>query len=83
MLRRGVLGRGIPSAVGAIYLLQQVRDGTPLGRIIGQREESAIDIDAVLEVAAEMGIIMEVNAIPARLDLDDVHIRRAVEPSSG
>jgi DNA polymerase (family 10) len=53
--------------------------GHPLGRIIGQREESAMDIDAVLEVAAETGTIMEVNAIPARLDLDDVHIRRAVE----
>jgi DNA polymerase (family 10) len=53
--------------------------GHPLGRIIGQREESAVDIDAVLEVAVETGTIMEVNAIPARLDLDDVHIRRAVE----
>ncbi len=53
--------------------------GHPLGRIISQREESAVDIDAVLEVAAETGTIMEVNAIPARLDLDDVHIRRAVE----
>jgi DNA polymerase (family 10) len=53
--------------------------GHPLGRIIGQREESAIDIDAVLEAAVETGTIMEVNAIPARLDLDDVHIRRAVE----
>jgi DNA polymerase (family 10) len=53
--------------------------GHPLGRIIGQREESAVDIDAVLEVAAETGTIMEVNAHPARLDLDDVHIRRAVE----
>jgi len=53
--------------------------GHPLGRIIGQREESAVDIDAVLEAAAETGTIMEVNAIPARLDLDDVHIRRAVK----
>jgi len=53
--------------------------GHPLGRIIGQREESAVDIDAVLEVAAETGTIMEINAIPARLDLDDVHIRRAIE----
>lgn len=52
--------------------------GHPLGRIIGQREESAVDMDAVLETAAATGTIMEVNAIPARLDLDDVHIRRAV-----
>jgi len=52
--------------------------GHPLGRIIGQREESAVDMDAVLETAAETGTIMEVNAIPARLDLDDAHIRRAI-----
>ncbi len=53
--------------------------GHPLGRILGQREESAVDINRVLAVAAETGTIMEINAIPARLDLDDVHIRRAIE----
>ncbi|MGQ9625618.1 MAG: DNA polymerase/3'-5' exonuclease PolX [Anaerolineae bacterium] len=53
--------------------------GHPQGRIIGQREESAIDVDRVLAVAAETGTIMEVNANPSRLDLDDAHIRRAIE----
>lgn len=53
--------------------------GHPLGRILGQREASAVDMDEVLKVAAETGTILEVNAIPERLDLDDVHIRRAVE----
>jgi len=53
--------------------------GHPSGRLIGQREESAVDLDEVLKVAAETGTVLEVNAHPSRLDLDDVHIRRAVE----
>ncbi len=53
--------------------------GHPLGRILGQREASAVDMDMVMAVALEMGTILEVNAIPDRLDLDDAHIRRAVE----
>lgn len=52
--------------------------GHPLGRILGQREASAVDMDRVLAVALETGAILEVNAIPDRLDLDDAHIRRAV-----
>ncbi len=53
--------------------------GHPSGRILLQREESALDLDEALRVAAETGTIMEINADPARLDLDDVHVRRAVE----
>jgi DNA polymerase (family 10) len=52
--------------------------GHPLGRILGQREASAVDMDRVLKVAVETDTILEVNAIPDRLDLDDAHIRRAV-----
>jgi DNA polymerase (family 10) len=53
--------------------------GHPSGRILLQREESALDLDETLRVAAETGTVMEINADPARLDLDDVHVRRAVE----
>jgi DNA polymerase (family X) len=53
--------------------------GHPSGRILGQREESAVDLDAILQAAAGTGTALEVNSIPARLDLDDVHIRRALE----
>jgi DNA polymerase (family 10) len=53
--------------------------GHPSGRILGQREESAVDLDAVLQAAARTGTALEVNSIPARLDLDDVHVRRALE----
>jgi DNA polymerase (family 10) len=53
--------------------------GHPSGRILGQREESAVDLDAIIEEAARTGTAMEVNSIPNRLDLDDVHVRRALE----
>jgi DNA polymerase (family 10) len=53
--------------------------GHPSGRILGQREESAVDLDAVIEAAAKTGTALEVNSIPSRLDLDDVHVRRALE----
>ncbi len=53
--------------------------GHPSGRILGQREESAVDMDEVLRVARETGTILEVDGTPDRLDLDDVYIRRAVE----
>ena len=53
--------------------------GHPSGRILGQREESAVDLDAVIREAARTGTSLEVNSIPARLDLDDAHVRRALE----
>jgi DNA polymerase (family 10) len=53
--------------------------GHPSGRILGQREESAVDLDAIIHAAAETGTALEVNSIPNRLDLDDVHVRRALE----
>jgi DNA polymerase (family 10) len=53
--------------------------GHPSGRILGQREESAVDLDAVIQEAAKTGTALEVNSIPARLDLDDVHVRRALD----
>ena len=49
------------------------------GRILGQREPSAVDVEAVLREAAKTGTAIEVNGIPNRLDLDDVHVKRAVE----
>ena len=48
----------------------------PSGRVPGHREASNVDLDTVLQVAAETGTILEVNA--HRLDLDDVHARRAI-----
>ncbi|MEJ2734408.1 MAG: DNA polymerase/3'-5' exonuclease PolX [Anaerolineae bacterium] len=53
--------------------------GHPSGRLLGQREESSVDLDAIIEAAAETGTALEVNSIPTRLDLDDVHVRRALQ----
>jgi DNA polymerase (family 10) len=51
----------------------------PSGRLLGRREPSEVDLDKLVEVAAETGTVLEINAHPVRLDLDDVHARRAVE----
>ena len=44
----------------------------PTGRLIGRREPYAVDLEAVFAAAARNGKLMEINANPARLDLDDV-----------
>ncbi|MEJ7810375.1 MAG: DNA polymerase/3'-5' exonuclease PolX [Gemmatimonadaceae bacterium] len=44
--------------------------GHPTGRLLLAREPYAIDMHAVLEKAAEMGVAVELNADPHRLDLD-------------
>ncbi len=53
--------------------------GHPTGRLIPDREGADLDMEAVLQAAAESGVAMEINAHPARLDLDDIHARRAKE----
>jgi len=53
--------------------------GHPTGRLIQEREGADLDMEAVLQAAAKSGVAMEINAHPARLDLDDVHARRAKE----
>jgi len=53
--------------------------GHPTGRLIPDREGADLDMDAVLKAAAESGVALEINAHPARLDLDDVYARRAKE----
>jgi DNA polymerase (family 10) len=44
----------------------------PTGRLIGRREPYAVDVEAVFKAAARNRKLMEINANPARLDLDDV-----------
>jgi len=51
----------------------------PTGRLINQREPYEIDLDKVFQKAKDNGIIVEVNSYPARLDLNDVNIKRAIE----
>jgi DNA polymerase (family 10) len=51
----------------------------PTGRMIPNREGADLDMDAVFAAAKESGVALEINAHPSRLDLDDVHSRRAIE----
>ncbi len=54
--------------------------GHPTGRLLmPDREGADVDMEILLKAAAETGVAMEINAHPARLDLDDVHARRARE----
>jgi len=51
----------------------------PTGRLLNRREPYRLDVEAVLTAAAELGIAVELNANPNRLDLSDVHVFRAKE----
>ncbi|HET9809289.1 MAG TPA: DNA polymerase/3'-5' exonuclease PolX, partial [Candidatus Limnocylindria bacterium] len=53
--------------------------GHPTGRLLLTREPYAIDMDAVIEKAAELGIVLELNADPKRLDIDWQQCRAAKE----
>ncbi|MCD6412860.1 MAG: DNA polymerase/3'-5' exonuclease PolX [Elusimicrobia bacterium] len=50
----------------------------PTARLIGKRNPIAVDVDMLIEKAAEKNIVLEVNSYPDRLDLKDSHIREAV-----
>jgi DNA polymerase (family 10) len=51
--------------------------GHPTGRLIGEREAMALDIEAVAKEAARTGTALEINANHFRLDLKDQHARLA------
>jgi DNA polymerase (family 10) len=51
----------------------------PTGRLLPDRAGADLDMDMVLESAAETKTILEINANPHRLDLRDVHVRRALQ----
>ncbi len=51
--------------------------GHPTGRLLLARDGYAIDLEAVIEACSKSGTMIEINANPHRLDLDDEHCRRA------
>jgi DNA polymerase (family 10) len=51
----------------------------PTGRLLLSREPYAINVEAVLEKAADTGVAVELNADPHRLDLDWRYCRQAKE----
>jgi DNA polymerase (family 10) len=53
--------------------------GHPTGRLLGRRDPYRVNIDALIDAAAENNTALEINAYPDRLDLKDTHARRAKE----
>lgn len=51
----------------------------PTSRILGRRSPTMIDIDRVIESAADHGVVLEINSFPDRLDLSDENVRKAVD----
>lgn len=49
----------------------------PTGRLINEREAYDVDMEKVFAIAQKTGTVLEINAHPARLDLNDVHSREA------
>jgi len=49
----------------------------PTGRLIGSREPYDVDLDRVMEMAAQTHTGLEINAYHERLDLNDIHCMRA------
>ena len=50
----------------------------PTGRYINRRPENALDLERIFEVAIEHRVALEVNGLPARLDLSGEHVREAL-----
>lgn len=53
--------------------------GHPTGRQLLRREPYPVNLDAVIQKAADAGVAVELNCEPRRSDLDWRHLRRAVE----
>jgi DNA polymerase (family 10) len=53
--------------------------GHPTGRLLLARDGYKVDLERVIRTAKEEGKVVELNANPHRLDLDDLHARRAKE----
>jgi DNA polymerase (family 10) len=51
----------------------------PSGRLLGARDPYEVEIDEVMEAAKQYRKALEINAYFERLDLDDIHCRKAKE----
>jgi len=51
----------------------------PSGRLLGARDPYEVEIDGLMEAAKQHGKALEINAYFERLDLDDIHCRKAKE----
>ena len=53
--------------------------GHPTGRMLGHRPMYPLNIEAIIEAAAENNTVLEINGSPSRLDLDSQFVRMAKE----
>jgi DNA polymerase (family X) len=51
----------------------------PTCRLIGEREPVEVDLEEVFKAAVRTNTALEINAMPERLDLKDIHVLRAKE----
>jgi len=51
----------------------------PTGRVLNKRPAYEVDMDEIIETAVSTGTVLEVDALPDRLDLKDEYVRRCVE----
>ena len=51
----------------------------PSGRLIDQREGSLLNMEKIIDKAKETNTILEVDAQPNRLDMNDVNVRATIE----
>lgn len=51
----------------------------PTGRLIGKRDPYDVDIEQIIDAAKETKTLLEINAFPDRLDLNDIHTKLAKE----
>jgi len=50
----------------------------PTTRVLGKREALDIDLPAIIDAAKRTGTVLEIDALPHRLDLKDEHVRQCV-----
>ena len=51
----------------------------PTGRIINRRPPIDLDMDEIIALTKKTGTVLEIDALPERLDLKDEYIRKCVE----
>jgi len=76
---RATEGEMTERIVSAIHNEYVSTMGHLTGRLIQRRMPYAVNFEEVFEAAASLGVMMEINAFPDRLDLDDVNTRTARE----
>lgn len=73
-LSRGEMTHRILEALGNDHVTIL---GHPTGRLIGRRNPYEVDVEKIIQAARDHTVLLEINAFPDRLDLNDTHARYA------